>query len=64
MDKLQRIKELAEERAGIMADLESVTLDLRVALVAALGAGEISELGAHKLTGVSRSVIRSWVGKT
>jgi hypothetical protein len=63
MSNLQRIKELAVERAEVMADLESVTNDLRVAVVKALEAGEISELGAHKLTGVSRTTLRTWAGK-
>lgn len=63
MDK-QRIKQLSDDRAELMADLAKVTTDLRVAVVDALRAGELSEVGAHKLTGVSRTVIRSWVGKT
>ena len=64
METRERIKQLSEERAAIMADLESVTNDLRVAVVAAIQAGELSEQGAHKLTGVARSTVRVWVGKT
>jgi hypothetical protein len=64
MDSLERIKELNAARVAAKADFDAATNDLRVALVDALVAGEISELGAHKMTGVARSVLRTWVGKT
>lgn len=63
MDTLGRLQELAAHRAAVLADLEAATNELRVAMVDALQSGEISELGAHKLTGVSRSTLRTWVGK-
>lgn len=59
-----RLRELADERASIMADLESCTNELKVAIQQAVAAGRISELGASKLTGVGRTTIRTWVGKT
>lgn len=63
MDTRGRIKKLSEERAAIMADLESCNNDLRAAIRKAVADGEITEMGAHKLTGVSRSTIRVWLGK-
>jgi hypothetical protein len=47
-----------------MAELESVTGELRNAVRVAITSGDLSELGAHKLTGVSRMAIRAWMGKT
>lgn len=61
---VEEIAELVRLREAAKADYDAATNDLRVALVDALTAGEVSELGAHKLTGVARSVIRTWVGKT
>jgi transposase len=60
---LDRIIQLTEERRAILADLESVTGDLRRALVEAITSGELTEKGAHRLTGVSRSTVRDWLGK-
>jgi hypothetical protein len=61
---LQKVAELAEERASILADLESCTTELKQSVRAAIESGQLTELGAHKLTGVSRNSIRFWMGKT
>lgn len=63
MSHLDRVTELTELRRGLIADLEATTANLRREVVSAIEAGELSELGAHKLTGVSRSTVREWLGK-
>jgi transposase len=64
MDRMAEIQRLVSERNEVRSQLATVTAELRAVLVAAIEAGELSELGAHKLTGVSRSVVRDWLGKT
>lgn len=60
----ERIAKLAEERDALLADLESVTNDLRAELEKAIGSGGMSEYSAAKITGVSRTTIRAWMGKS
>lgn len=62
--ELAAIRKLSQERAAVMADLESVTNDLRVAIQNGIRASWLSELRASKVTGIPRSTIRTWIGKT
>lgn len=57
------MRRLSEERGSVLADLESVTADLRRAVVAAVTSGKLTEVDAHKITGCSRTTIRVWLGK-
>jgi hypothetical protein len=63
-ERMQRIQELANERSSILADLESVTNDLRSAVRFVVESGEASEVAVHNVTGLSRTTIRAWLGKT
>lgn len=63
-------EQLAAEIARCVAEREeahmrlySVTAELRDLVVRAIQSGQLTELGAHQLTGVSRSSIREWLGK-
>lgn len=63
-DYLDQIKEHARARAFALRDVETLTDFLKEEIRDAIAAGILSELGAHKLTGISRNTIRTWVGKT
>lgn len=63
-ERMERIADLAIERSRIVAELASVTDELRSAVRFVVDSGEASELAVHNLTGVSRTTIRAWLGKT
>lgn len=60
---LEQIEALGKKRAALRAELATVNAELRKAVVKAIQDGQLSEHGAHELTGVARMSIRSWLGK-
>jgi hypothetical protein len=64
-------EELAREIARCVAEREaaelraaSVLAELRGLVVGAIQSGQLTELGAHRMTGLSRTTVRDWLGKT
>lgn len=62
MDENKLVK-LAVQRQEALTRYEDLTDDLRAAVLAAINAGELSEIRASRLTGLSRTTVRAWLGK-
>lgn len=63
-DHLQQITEHAKARRETLHQLEILQGFLADEIKHAIDAGLTTEVGAHRLTGISRSTIRDWLGKT
>jgi len=61
---LDQLRDLVAKRRKIARSADTITGFLRQDVPEAIRRGLLTEVAAHELTGLSRTTIRAWPGKT